>query len=144
MRTKGNYLNVKVGGTIGDGQRRAVAEIARALRGAGFTVLALDSLGRLLDEEAALREEPDLSAPVLVSVRGDVLTEHRWKLRGGRPGRGASGDGRTVDEVARDMILAARSPGAVRTARERGPAKRRAPSGRRKPGKGEGGAHGQR
>ena len=88
MRTKGNYLSVKVGGTLDIGQPRVAALVAKALRGAGLTVLALDSEGRLLDEKAALKGPLDQRAPALVSVRGDVMTLHRWKLKGSRPRRG--------------------------------------------------------
>jgi len=102
MRTKGDYLSVTVGGTLGSAQPLAAALAARALRGAGFTVLALDARGRLLDEGAALRGagKADRAVPVLVAVRGDVMTRHRWEKAGGRP------RGRASPAAARLVALA--------------------------------------
>lgn len=121
MRTKGVYLSVTVGGTLDSGQLCAAAIAAKALRGAGLTVLALDAMGRLLDEKAALAAAPDRGVPVLVAVRGDVMTRHRWKKAGGRRPPAPS-------PVARMVALAGSGPRADRS--------------RRKP-EAEGGGHGK-
>ena len=87
MRTKGDYMNVAFGGTMLSGQPFAAAVAARALRAAGFTVIALDEAGALLDEKAALRGGAGKAAkavPVLVSVRGGEKSVRKAR-RGLRP-----------------------------------------------------------
>ncbi|HQA39523.1 MAG TPA: hypothetical protein PLW27_11475 [Kiritimatiellia bacterium] len=93
MRTKGDYMNVAFGGTMLSGQPFAAAVAARALRAAGFTVIALDEAGELLDEKAALRGGAGKAAkavPVLVSVRGGEksLRKARRRLRPVKEGGG--------------------------------------------------------
>jgi len=114
MRTKGECMNVMVGGMVGSAKPLAAALAARALRAAGFTVLAMDQTGRLLDEKEALRglDKADRGTPVLVCVRGDAGQAARISQAGGRKTPQCDRtDGELLDEMAAGIVKRARGGG---------------------------------